>query len=58
MDETRIDDNPQVTEVENETLTQSFLEAEVKDAIFQMKNNSAPRLMDSLQNFIRLYGIS
>ena len=41
MDETRIDDIPQVTKVENETLTQSFLEAKVKDAIFQMKHNSA-----------------
>jgi len=41
MDETRIDDIPQVTKVENETLTQSFSEAKVKDAIFQMKHNSA-----------------
>jgi len=41
MDETRIDGIPQVTEVENEILTQRFSEDEVKDAIFQMKHNSA-----------------
>jgi hypothetical protein len=42
VDKTRIDDIPQVTEVENEILIQSFSEAEAKDAIFQMKHNSAP----------------
>jgi hypothetical protein len=36
-DEACVDDNPQVTEVENEILTQSFSEAKVKDAIFQIK---------------------
>jgi hypothetical protein len=40
MDETRIDDIPQVTQIENETLTRSFSEAKVKEVIFQMKHNS------------------
>ena len=44
MDETHIDDISQVVEIENEILTQSFSKAEVKDAIFQMKHNSAPGL--------------
>lgn len=41
MDGTRTEDIPQVTTLENEILTQSFLEAEVKDAIFQMNHNLA-----------------
>lgn len=41
MDGTCTEDIPQVTTLENEILTQSFLEAEVKDAIFQMNHNLA-----------------
>ena len=42
MDKTRIDDIPQVTEVENEILTHNFSKDEVKDVIFQMKHDLAP----------------
>jgi hypothetical protein len=42
MDGTHTKDNPQVTTLENEILTQSFSKAEVKHAIFQMNHNSAP----------------
>ena len=42
MDETHIDDIPQVTEVENEILTHNFSKDEVKDVIFQMKHDLAP----------------
>ena len=42
LDETRIDDIPQVMNIENEILTSEFTEAEVREAIFQMEHNKAP----------------
>lgn len=42
LDETRIHDVPQVTNVENEILTSEFTETEVRDAIFQIEHNKAP----------------
>ena len=42
LDETRIEDIPQVTDTENEILTSEFTEAEVREAIFQMEHNKAP----------------
>jgi len=42
LDETRTDDIPQVTNIENEILTSEFTEAEVREAIFQMEHNKAP----------------
>ena len=41
LDETRIEDIPQVTDTENEILTSEFTEAEVREAIFQMEHNKA-----------------
>jgi hypothetical protein len=42
MDESLIEDVPQVTPEENEALVAEFSEKEVRDAIFQMKHNKAP----------------
>jgi hypothetical protein len=41
LDESMIEDIPQVTQVENEALVVEFSEKEVRDAIFQMKHNRA-----------------
>ena len=41
MDESLRDDIPQVSPQENELLVETFSETEVKQAIFQMKNNTA-----------------
>jgi hypothetical protein len=43
LEESRIDDIPQVTENENEILTAPFTMDEIKDAVFQMEHNKAPR---------------
>nr|CAE05084.3 OSJNBa0009K15.4 [Oryza sativa Japonica Group] len=40
--ESKIDDIPQVSQLENEALTQEFTENEIKEAIFQMEHNKAP----------------
>jgi hypothetical protein len=42
MDETRTDDIPQVSIVENNLLTAPYSEEELKKAVFQMENNKAP----------------
>ena len=42
LDETQTSDIPQVSELENEFLSQPFLEEEVRVAIFQMEHNKAP----------------
>lgn len=39
LDETRIDDIPQVTDVENEILISEFTETEVREAILKMEHN-------------------
>lgn len=41
-DESRVEDVPQLTAVENDILTAPFSEKEVFEAISQMKNNKAP----------------
>ena len=40
--ESRIDDIPQVTDAENDTLIFAFTEIEVKETVFQMEHNKAP----------------
>jgi hypothetical protein len=42
LDETRTDDIPQVSTLENDLLTAEYLEEEVRKAIFQMEHNKAP----------------
>jgi len=42
LDESRVDDIPQVSRRENELLTNDFTESEVREAIFSMKHNKAP----------------
>jgi hypothetical protein len=42
MDETRIDDIPQVSTEENGLLTAPYSEEEVKKAVFQMEHNKTP----------------
>jgi hypothetical protein len=42
LDEHLVQDIPQVSELENEYLTDVFTESEVKAAVFQMKHNKAP----------------
>jgi hypothetical protein len=42
LDETQKDNIPQVSELENEMLIQSFSEEEVRKAVFQMEHNKAP----------------
>ena len=42
MDETRTDDIPQVSDVENAHLEAPYSEEEVKKAVFQMEHNKAP----------------
>lgn len=42
LDETRREDIPQVSDLENELLTSAFSVEEVRVAIFQMKHNKAP----------------
>jgi hypothetical protein len=41
LDETRVEDNIQVPEEENNMLIRSFMEAEVREAVFQMEHNKA-----------------
>ena len=42
LDESRVEDVPQLTEVENDILAAPFSEKEVFEAISQMKNKKAP----------------
>jgi mannosylglycoprotein endo-beta-mannosidase len=57
LDESQIDDIPQVSQEENAILTAPYLEEEVNKAVFQMEHNKARVLMVSLLNFIRFSGI-
>lgn len=43
MEESRTNDIPQISTEDNERLIAQFTEKEVKEAIFQMKHNKAPR---------------
>jgi hypothetical protein len=42
MDESLVEDVPQITPEENEALVAEFSEKEVRDGSFQMKHNKAP----------------
>jgi hypothetical protein len=42
MDESRIDDIPQVSQEENTILTSPYTEEEVRKAVFQMEHNKVP----------------
>ena len=42
LDESRVEDVPQLTAVKNDILAAPFCEKEVLEAISQMKNNKAP----------------
>ena len=42
LDESMIEDVPQLTTVENDILAAPFIEKDVFEAISQMKNNKAP----------------
>ena len=55
LDVTWIDDIPQVTDNENEILTSVFTEAEVREAIFQMEHNKAPRPDGFLAEFYQAF---
>jgi hypothetical protein len=44
MMENRVNDIPQVSEIENEILITMFIENEVKEPIFQRVHNRAPGL--------------
>jgi hypothetical protein len=56
MDESHIDDIPQVSELDNESLFEKFTEKEVKEAIFQMEHNKAPCLDGSQSSFTKPFG--
>jgi hypothetical protein len=43
LDESQTEDIPQVSDLENEFLTEPFTHEEVRAAIFQMEHNKAPR---------------
>jgi hypothetical protein len=42
LNESMVEDIPQITRVENELLVADFTEKEVREAVFQMKHNKAP----------------
>jgi hypothetical protein len=42
LEETRVDDNVQVSQEENDLLVRPFTVEEVRDAVFQMEHNKAP----------------
>jgi hypothetical protein len=42
LDESRLNDIPQVSAIENDLLIANFTEEEVREAIFQMVHNKAP----------------
>jgi hypothetical protein len=53
LDESYQADIPQVRELENKMLIQSFSEEEVQKAVFQMEHNKDPVRMDSRLSSIR-----
>ena len=58
LDESQINDIPQISEEENKLLTEMFTEKEVREAIFQMKHNKASGLMGFRLNSTRYSGLS
>ena len=55
LDESKINDIPQITEEENELLTEMFTEKEVREAIFQMKHNKASGPDGFLAEFYQVF---
>jgi hypothetical protein len=55
MMENRVNDIPQVSEIENEILITMFIENEVKEPIFQMVHNRAPRLDGFSTEFCQVF---
>jgi hypothetical protein len=55
MDETRMEDIPQVSIEQNNLLTVVYLEEEVRKAIFQMEHNKAPGLDGFLAEFYQSF---
>jgi hypothetical protein len=55
MDESRIDDIPQVSAEENNLLAAPFSEDEVKKAVFQMEHNKAPGPDGFLAEFYQFF---
>jgi len=58
LDESQTIDIPQVSQAENEFLTASFTEKEIRDAVFAMEHNKAPGQMASQLSFIKSFGMS
>jgi hypothetical protein len=56
LGESQSDDIPQVSDMENEYLTDNFSQEEVRATIFQMEHNKHLDLVVSLQSFIRSFG--
>jgi len=57
MDESSKDDITQVTAKENSILIETFTEQEVREAIFQMKQNKAPCPNGFLVEFYQVFGV-
>jgi len=55
LDESRTEDMPQVSNLENEILAYCFTEDEVRTAIFQMKHNTAPGPDGFLVEFYQVF---
>jgi len=51
-------DIPQVRQSENEFLTASFTEKEIRDAIFDMEHNKAPSPDSFPAEFFSIFGMS
>jgi hypothetical protein len=55
LDESQIDDIPQVSDLKNEYLTDTFSQEEVRAAIFQMEHNKAPGPDGFLSEFYQVF---
>jgi hypothetical protein len=55
MDESLVEDVPQITPEENEALVAEFSKKEVRDAIFHMKHNKAPGPDDFTAEFYQVF---
>jgi hypothetical protein len=55
LDESQIDDIPQVSDLKNEYLTDTFSQEEVRAAIFQMEHNKAPGLDGFPSEFYQVF---
>ena len=55
LDESQINDIPQINEEENKLLIEEFTEKEVREAIFQMKHNKPPGPDDFSTEFYQVF---